>query len=111
MGDFQVWFAMHAQTTLLIGKVCLLVGLLLLVIRWLLRLSVRRHTISARNGGVVVGRDNSGTIITGGISGDKTSGSVDRLVVVTSWVTIIGLPMTLVGILLTFLAWQFPVQP
>ena len=111
MGNIQAWFTMHAQTLLIIGMACLPVGLLLLAIRLLLRLSVQRHTISARNGGVVVGRDNSGTIITGGISGNKTPGSVDRFAVVASWVTIVGLPLALVGIILTFLAWQFPVQP
>lgn len=108
MSETQVWLTTHSHTVMLIGVACLVVSLVLLVICWLRRLSVRRPIISAKSGGVAVGGNNSGTIITGGKSGDKTPGSVDRLAVVAGWVTIF---FALVGIILTFLAWQFPVQP
>jgi hypothetical protein len=99
MSQPQVWLTAHMQIAMLIGLGCLVFGLLLLIIGWFFR--DRRNVISAKNGGVVVGRDNLGTIITGGIGTDKTLG----------WVNIIGFFFVIVGIIVAILAWQYPVQP
>jgi hypothetical protein len=76
-----------------------LIGLIIGVMLTRRRLSV---SLSAKSGGVVVGRDNSGFINTGTTEGSSTS---DRVI------AIVGAIIAAAGAVVALLAWWYPKTP
>lgn len=110
LDEIHTWLSANESTVLIVCLVCLLLGLLLSFIGRRLRVPTQSTTISAKNGSVVVGKSNFGTISTGGIGYDKTYGSGDLLTSVASWFTILGSLIAIVGLIVAILTWRFPVQ-
>ncbi|MBI4756190.1 MAG: hypothetical protein HY778_12400 [Betaproteobacteria bacterium] len=111
MGAFEAWFAANGLAVAVVGGVCLLAALMLLLAAAILKRAGRRITVSASRGGVVIVGDHRGIINTGSLGGGAPAGTPDRLTRAAGWATVLGIPLAVLGLILTLLAWRFPVQP
>jgi hypothetical protein len=92
MGEYLRWVELHSQALLVVGLSIFGLGVLLS----LMARSRRRAIGPTQNRSVRVGRDNTGTIITGDV-GRLGDPSGDLLSKVGNWASIIGLLVSIIS--------------
>jgi hypothetical protein len=106
MDEYLTWIDLHSQTLLLIGLSILGFG----VLTSFIGRSRRKANTPTQDRRVRVGRDNTGTIITGNLGPAANPGG-DLLSKVGNWASIIGLLIGIISIIPLLHGWlQMPVK-